>query len=98
MTEYLYIGPRLDGVAVFSSEALAGTTERHKLSLDVDVLANGADPVREIERRAGLGGGVVIALTTGLPGRAQLQIAGAALRRGLRVWLYWPDEQAVECV
>src|SRR5947207_1771356 len=97
MSEYLYIGPRLYGVAVFSSDVLAGTTERHERSLDLGALTSRADPVREIDGHAGLRG-VVIALATGLPDRARLDIAGTVLRRGLRVWLYWPDEQAIECV
>jgi glycosyltransferase involved in cell wall biosynthesis/ubiquinone/menaquinone biosynthesis C-methylase UbiE len=95
--DYLYITPRLDGVAVFASESLADTTERHKLALDVGTVAGGVDPVREIERRTDLDG-VVIGLTTGLPDRARLQIAGAVLRRELRLWIYWPNEEAIECV
>ncbi len=96
MTEYLYVSPRLDGTAVFSSEALAATTERHRLSLDIGTMTSG-DPLGEIERRGGLGG-VVIGLVSGLPDRARLDIAGRVLSRGLRLWLYWPNERAVETV
>src|SRR6185503_18548646 len=49
------------------------------------------------DRRSGLAG-IVIGLTTGLPDRRRLEIVKAALQRGLRAWLYWPGEQAVECV
>ena len=55
------------------------------------------DPLAEIDRRADLAG-IVIGLTAGLPDRRRLDIVETALRRGLRAWLYWPAEQAVECV
>jgi len=97
LSEYLYIAPRLDGIALFSSDALSETTERHKVLLDVGTVTGGVDPVREIERRTDLAG-VVIGLTTGVPDRARLQIAGAVLRRGLRLWIYWPNEEAIRCV
>src|SRR4051812_18634001 len=95
--EYLYVAPRLDGVALFSSSALADTTERHHLVLDIGDPTAVGDPLTEVERRSGLAG-IVIGLTTGLPDRRRLDIMDAALRRGLRAWLYWPGEQAVECV
>src|SRR2546425_216589 len=97
MPEYLYITPRLDGIAILSSESLADTTERHKLTLDIGAVASCVNPVPEIDRRTDLDG-VVIGLTTGLLDRARLQIADAVLRRGLRLWVYWPNEEAIECV
>src|SRR4051812_34820482 len=92
-SDYLYVSPRLDGVAVFSTDALDGTTERHRVCLEpghptptVDPLAslNGGNRIR----------GVVIGLSSGLPDRRRLELAADALARGLRVWLHWPDEQA----
>ena len=94
---YLYVSPRLDGIAIFSSDALAGTTERHRLLLDPGDLTGGTDPLDELARRNHLGG-IVIGLASGLPDRRRLEIAEAALTRGARVWLHWPDEQAVACV
>ena len=38
MTEYLYLSPRLDGVAVVSNGELAATSERHAVALDVGEL------------------------------------------------------------
>jgi glycosyltransferase involved in cell wall biosynthesis/ubiquinone/menaquinone biosynthesis C-methylase UbiE len=94
---YLYVAPRLDGIALFSSDVLDDTTERHRIVLETgDPVAVG-DPVEEINRRPEVAG-IVIGLTTGLPDRRRLDIISAALRRGQRVWLYWPGEQAVECV
>ena len=97
VAQYLYVAPRLDGIALFSSDALADTTERHRLVLETgDPVAVG-DPLDEVTRRSGVAG-VVVGLATGLPDRRRLDILDAALRRGLRAWMYWPGEQAVECV
>jgi len=98
--EYLYIGPRLDGFAMLAADAevlLDGTTERHKVTLDIGDLTGGRPPLAELHDRNGLQG-VVIGLSSGLPNRSQLEMAEAALKRKLRVWLYWPGEHAVECV
>ena len=95
--QYLYVSPRLDGIAMLSDDVLAGTTERHKVTLDVGDLTSGRSPLEELNARNGLDG-VVIGLASGLPDRSRLEIAEAALKRSLRVWLYWPNEQAVECV
>jgi glycosyltransferase involved in cell wall biosynthesis/ubiquinone/menaquinone biosynthesis C-methylase UbiE len=95
--EYLYVSPRLDGIAVISSDELADTTERHKIALGIDELISGLDPVRELETRNGIGG-IVLGLSSGVADRARLRLVAAALRRGLRAWLYWPSEEAVECV
>src|SRR5262245_30318737 len=94
--EYLYVSPQRD-VAVFSSDALDATSERHKVSLSIGSLTGGADPLDEIRKQKTVSG-VVVGLTSGLPDRRRLRLLDAALSRGLRAWLYWPDEQAVECV
>ena len=78
---YLYIGPRLDVVGVITNEALAATTERHSIVLDVGVLTGTARVLDEIERHSDIAG-VVIGLASGLPDRARLEIAQAALARG----------------
>src|SRR4051812_40649137 len=92
-SRYLYVAPRLDGVAVFESSALADTTERHHLVLSTgDPIATG-DVAGEIDRHLDVTG-VVVGLTTGLPDRQRLEILDRALRRGRRAWLYWPREQA----
>jgi glycosyltransferase involved in cell wall biosynthesis/ubiquinone/menaquinone biosynthesis C-methylase UbiE len=96
-SQYLYVAPRLDGFAIVSDEALAATTERHKVALDVKDLTTGKSPLDVLQTQNGLSG-VVIGLATGLPNRSQIEVAAAALSRQLRVWLYWPGEHAVECV
>lgn len=97
MADYLYISPQMDAVAVFSSSALVETTERHNLVLDVGPLRSTVHPLAELDGPHPVSG-VVLALRAGLPDRTRLRFVGAALRRHLRVWLYWPDERAVECV
>ena len=97
MTEYLYIAPRGDAIASLTSDRLEDTTERHEITMNPGPMQPTANLLDEVSRRNGFNG-VVIAMNTGLPGRRELQIAGAALRRGLRVWLYWPGERAVEAV
>src|SRR5689334_12014456 len=94
---YLFVAPRLDGIATFSTDALTSTTERHRVVLDTgDPVAVG-DVAAEVGQRNDVAG-IVIGLTTGLPDRKRLDIVDQALKRGLRAWLYWPKEQAVECV
>ncbi len=95
--KYLYIGPHINGVSTLTTDALSPTTERHHLTLDPGDAMIAGNPLDEVTRRNGVDG-VVIGLTGGVPDRARLRIAEAALGRGLRVWLYWPNEQAVECV
>jgi hypothetical protein len=43
VNEYLYIGPRADGVATITSEALQATTERHQLKLAVSDMSGDRD-------------------------------------------------------
>ncbi len=97
MSEYLYISPRLDGVSILTTDALAVTTERHQITLGNSDGWTAADPLAAVNRRGDVAG-VVISLTSGIPDRVRLQIVDAALKRGLRAWLYWPAEKAVECV
>ena len=97
MSDYLYISPRLDGVLMLATDALSQTTERHKVALGVGDAWTTANPLEAVNTRNGFEG-VVIGLTSGIPDQARLDIATAALRRGKRVWLHWPQERAVECV
>ena len=92
---YLYIARGLDAVAVFETDALSETTERHRVLLDAGALVATTDVIGELGRHAGIAG-IVIALTSGIVDRARLRIVREALHRGLDVWLHWPNEQAVE--
>ena len=95
---YLYITPGGEETVPVTSDQLPATTERHLLALDLGAAATPtADPVDAVRRANGLGG-VVVGLTAGLPDPRRLRILDAALSRGLRAWLYWPAEHAVECI
>ena len=96
MTSYLYLAPDLKHGAVFADAALAQTTERHDVQLAPPALRHVDDAAAEMAR-AGVAG-VVVELAAGLPTRAQLRLAAAALRSGRRAWIYWPEEHAVECI
>ena len=96
MTRYLYIGVGLDAAAVFSNDALDQATGRHRVALDPGPLAAVESPVVALGR-SGLSG-VVIAAASGAIDRARLRLAKAAIRRGLRVWFHWPNEQSIEYV
>jgi ubiquinone/menaquinone biosynthesis C-methylase UbiE len=93
----LYVAPNLGAAAMIVEPALAATTERHAMTLRVGPLATCLDPLAELSRRAGADG-VVLALDRGWPGSSHLRLASAALRQSRRVWFYFPNEAAVECV
>src|SRR5581483_8808480 len=92
---YLYLAPDLQRVGAFADAALAATTERHHLRLAVPPLVT-ADAAAELSRPGAEG--VVFELASGLPSDRQLELLGAARRAGRRAWVYWPNEEAVECV
>jgi glycosyltransferase involved in cell wall biosynthesis/SAM-dependent methyltransferase len=97
MPEYLYVAPQIDTTAVFNTDALSETTERHQLTLNIGDVSGPVDPLQQIDRHQGLAG-VVMGLRAGLLDRARLQLAAGVLSRGLRLWVYWPDERVVECI
>ena len=94
---YLYYTPDLAGAAQFDDARLEGTTERHHIELSPPPAAKpAAAPVAELPRRHATG--VVFELASGLPSPQQLDAVHAVLKLGSRAWLYWPVENAVECV
>jgi len=97
MSDYLYVSPGLEGASRLTTDSLLETTERHHLTLGTSTVWTDTNPVDAIRQRNGIDG-VVIGLASGIPNHARLRIAEAALANGLRVWLYWPGEQAIECV
>ena len=97
MASCLYVGPFHDHVRVNRHDGLDSTTERHRVELDRQALLPCASPTVEFDRLPFLDG-AVIEMHQGWPGRPALGLAGTVLKRGKRVWFYWPDEQAVECV
>jgi glycosyltransferase involved in cell wall biosynthesis/ubiquinone/menaquinone biosynthesis C-methylase UbiE len=71
--------------------------ERDKLVLEVGPSPEQGDPLPVLERDSSLSG-LVMEMYVGWPGRHHLALARTVLAAGRRVWLYWPDEQAVESV
>ncbi len=92
---YLYVGADLARAAPFVNEALASTSERHALRVDVPPLQSG--DIRSALSRPDVAG-VLCELTSGLPTESHLQLLASAHLLGRRTWLYWPAEEAVECV
>ncbi|HEX6216760.1 MAG TPA: hypothetical protein VFZ38_18120, partial [Vicinamibacterales bacterium] len=95
MAAYFYVAPNLGEVGTIDSDELAATEDRHKVSFTTPATAVCLNPREELPRRQTVSG-VVIGLNRGWPGPAHLRLAAMARARGLRVWLFWPEEQAVE--
>jgi ubiquinone/menaquinone biosynthesis C-methylase UbiE len=93
---YLYYTPDLAGAAQFDDARLEGTTERHHIELSPPPAQPAAPPVAELQRTHA--SGVVLELASGLPSLQQLEAVDAVVTLGSRVWLYWPAENAVECI
>ncbi len=90
----LYFSPTLDAVGIVDDPRLAATTERHKLTLCRPALHPVRDAAVELEKSGSRG--IVIEMWLGWASRSQMALASKALQRGLGVWLYWPNETAVE--
>ena len=82
--------------AQFDDARLEGTTERHHIELSPPPAEPAASPVAELQRTHA--SGVVLELASGLPSLQQLEATDAVLQLGSRLWMYWPAENAVECV
>ena len=93
---YLYVAPDLLRAVLFTNASLEQTTERHPVVFDIPPVQPVADILEELRRSQA--GGVVFELAEGLPSARHLQLVGEVLRSDRRAWIYWPAEQAVECV
>lgn len=93
---YIYISPNLDKAATFIDERLWGLTERQKITLDIPALNSTDDAFEEALKQSCEG--AVIEPMFGWPSRIHLQIARRFLRNGLKVFFYWPNETALECL
>ena len=93
---YLYVAPDLLRSVLFTNASLEQTTERHPVVFDIPPVQPVADILEELRRSQA--GGVVFELAEGLPSARHLQLVGEVLRSDRRAWIYWPAEQAVECV
>src|SRR6266849_9869497 len=92
----LHLAPT-EHMGIVDDPGLDGTTERHKIALTVGSCDRQGSAIQALDREPGLRG-LIIEMYRGWAGRDRLHIARAALRRDRRVWVYWPQEQAIECV
>jgi ubiquinone/menaquinone biosynthesis C-methylase UbiE/glycosyltransferase involved in cell wall biosynthesis len=92
----LYLRPTGE-LAVVNEPRLARTTERHKVALVSTRHAVQGDPAAVLLADPALEG-LVIEMYVGWLGRDGLALARTAIAHRRRVWLYWPEEEAVECV
>jgi len=97
MPRYLYVASDLSRIGVLETAALASTTERHLVPLEVPALRSSDAPIADLVSRDGFDG-ALLQLTCGAIGRGHLRTADGVLRAGRRLWLHWPAEGAVECV
>lgn len=96
MQRYLLVEPNLHSFGVLEEPKLELFTERHHFRLPALPMSAVSSIAREIG--AHNEAGVIFSLTTGLPGRRHLQLAGHSLRRSRRVFFHWPYEEAIEVV
>jgi hypothetical protein len=93
----LYLATDLKSARVVSHDALADTTERHRLEVSAAPMTACADPLGELSRMPHLLG-IIVEMERGWPGQSHLRFAAKFLRRKRRVWFYWPKESAIECI
>jgi glycosyltransferase involved in cell wall biosynthesis/ubiquinone/menaquinone biosynthesis C-methylase UbiE len=97
MASCLYVTANLGETRVVSYEGLDSTTERHRLEIAPAAATVCLQPIAELDRMPNLAG-VIVEMEKGWPGQAHLRFASKVLRRGRRVWFYWPSESAVEVI
>jgi glycosyltransferase involved in cell wall biosynthesis/ubiquinone/menaquinone biosynthesis C-methylase UbiE len=84
-------------LGIVDDAGLDPTTERHKIDLAPEYSDRPADPIGALAADPSIAG-LVIEMSHGWPGRDSMLLARRVLGRGRRAWLYWPSEQAIECV
>ena len=92
----LYTEPGLQLFSLVDDNRIAAFTERHKIELRITRLEHTPDLFAELVRSKAEG--VVIRIPEGWGSASCLRFAGKVLRSGHKVWFYWADEQAIECV
>ncbi len=92
----LYLKPTGE-LGLVDEPRLAETTERHKFALTVTPAGVQGDPVAALAGNSQFSG-LIIETYVGWVGRDHLALIRAVLAHRRRLWLYWPEENAVECV
>jgi SAM-dependent methyltransferase/glycosyltransferase involved in cell wall biosynthesis len=91
---YAYTDPAQLRIGYFSDPSLHTTSERHKIRIEIPVLRESVALLTDMLQTNGL----VIGMYRGWPGLQNLRLAGKVLKRGRKVWFYWPDEEAIEVI
>lgn len=94
-TRYLCVDAAFNLIGRLHDNRLAGFTERHKAILKIDWTDNG--DIRKVSRNISEAG-VVLVANEGWLGRPQIRFCRDMLRRGLKTYVYWPNEHAIEVV
>ena len=92
----LYTEPELTLFSTINDERFAGLTERHKIELRITRVQRTRDLFAELVRSQAAG--VVIRIPAGWCSLSCLRFSGKVLRAGRKVWFYWANEQAIECI
>lgn len=93
-----YFSPALEEIGWIDQPQLVSTSERHRLRIERPAMAAVAKAEKDPLRAAGDVAGLVLEMWLGWPAFRHLRLASRALRSGRRVWAYWPNEEAIECV
>lgn len=93
---YFYVVNELSAGGMFADAHLANCIDRHRIVLSSPALVASNDLLKNA--LASGAAGVVIEIVYGWANRQNLKLAKSALRRNLKVWFYWPREQAVEAI
>jgi len=91
MAKHLYVGEAGSGALDIDLSAL---TERHRIKIEIPVLAPGGTASVD-HRQAGIDG-VIVEIPRGCAVRAELSLASDLIRRGTPTFFYWPREGAIE--
>ena len=94
--KYFYAVNALAAGAAFEDARLATFSDRHRIVLPPPILSSSNDLLRDA--LASGAAGIVIEMVYGWANRQHLLLAKSALRNKLKVWFYWPREQAVEAI
>lgn len=99
-SKYLYLDLSGNQRGTLEDSRLADCDDRHRIELEPSALRNGRfDPFECIASELDEGaGGVVLALHWGIPSTPHHKVARHLLRRGHKLWFWWPRERTVEAI
>ncbi len=94
--KYFYAVCTSPACGIFEDLRLSDCGDRHRIILMPPILSPSNQLLRDaLQAKVD---GLVIEIVYGWVNRQHLKLAKAALRKNLKVWFYWPREQAVEFI